>query len=106
MAEVYPIPPLGKGELTIRYPSGKTFTVRGTLYAGNVVAGVFAPIVVVGDDFPLLVSGGKEPVMVLDARAIVAVGATLLYHPVHFREQLSPDMRAWVVGHPEWLHRP
>jgi len=78
-------------EYLVKYPTGKTFTVRGKFTLtplGNwLVPAIFQ-------------EGNKAAV--LDQRAIVEHLGTVVYSPRRHRDGLDPMMAEWLDDHPEW----
>jgi len=83
-----------KGEVHVRFPSGKNFKMKG----------IFRIM-----DFP---DRGVNPTMedeagklfMLDPRALVTMDGKNVYRPRSYK--LAPEMDQWLKDHPEWAPEP
>jgi len=79
------------GYYLVRYPSGKTFTVRGQ-FALTPLDDWLVPTVFQDDN----------KASVLDQRAIVKQAGREVYSPRRNLDGLQPAMTQWLSAHPEW----
>lgn len=79
------------GKYTIRYQSGKTFTLAGDFELTTVPKEGLVPCIVVGTQLNIL-----------DPRAIISHGEIVCYRPRNHHSQLAPWARQWLTEHPEW----
>jgi hypothetical protein len=78
----------------VRYPSGRRFSVYGSLQIARI-----------SEDDPhvhVFVLTGKDHAVMLDSRAIVTIDDCLVYHPRWHLNEIDPGLRSWVVEHPDW----
>jgi hypothetical protein len=98
-----PIPMLRAPETyDVAYPSGRRFTIAGTLVVLRLSTRYAAPMVLTPDGRAIF----------LDPRGAVSRHGVMVYNPRDYLDDLDPGLVAWLQEHPawpaelEWSHAP